>query len=79
MLKKVPPTLAPVATGIIKPAQDKLASVITEFKGAGGASSESPSDSSSPAPAPAPDAAAAPAPAMEGGKTMAANESQRLY
>ncbi|KXT12436.1 hypothetical protein AC579_694 [Pseudocercospora musae] len=54
VLQKIPPTLAPVATGIIKPAQDKLASVITEFQGAGGASSGSSSGSSSPAPAPAP-------------------------
>ncbi|KXT00808.1 hypothetical protein AC578_2927 [Pseudocercospora eumusae] len=53
VLKKVPPTLAPVATGIIKPAQDKLARAITEFKGAGGTSSEGSSDSSSPAPVPA--------------------------
>ncbi|EME78207.1 uncharacterized protein MYCFIDRAFT_46754 [Pseudocercospora fijiensis CIRAD86] len=68
VLAKVPPTLAAVATGLVKPVQDSLASAIAEFKDAGGPSSGSVSASSSPAPAAAP----APAPALESGKMMAA-------
>ncbi|GIZ49437.1 hypothetical protein CKM354_001246700 [Cercospora kikuchii] len=55
VLSKVPPSLAPVASGVIKPAQDQLASTIADFKSAGGGSAASGSSggSSSPAPAPA--------------------------
>ncbi|CAK1368210.1 unnamed protein product [Cercospora beticola] len=56
VVSKVPPSLAPVASGVIKPAQDQLASVIADFESAGGGSAASGSsgESSSPAPAPAP-------------------------